>query len=162
MTHTDDERIEGWQLEDTLIVDEYLKRNEDAIKMTSEKYGRKLRSISYGIVRDSGAAEECENDTYHEAWNSIPPHEPRDYFFAYLARITRHLSLSLCRHRNALRRKGYVTELTREMQESIPSGCDGGRLLDDLIFKEAFRGFLSGLPEEKGSCSCADTGTWIP
>lgn len=149
MTNTDNERIEEWQLEDTLIVDEYLRRNEDAIKMTSEKYGRKLRSISYGIVRDSGAAEECENDTYHEAWNSIPPHEPRDYFFAYLARITRHLSLSLCRHRNALRRKGYVTELTREMQESIPSGCDGGRLLDDLIFKEAFRGFLSGLPEEK-------------
>ena len=42
-----------------------------------------------------------------------------------------------------------MTELTCEMQESIPSGCDGGRLLDDLIFKEAFRGFLSGLPEEK-------------
>ena len=143
------ERIEGWQLEDTLIIDEYLKRNEYAIKMTSEKYGKKLRSISYGIVRDSGAAEECENDTYHEAWNSIPPHEPRDYFYAFLARITRHLSLSLCRHRNALKRKGFVTELTDEIQESIPSGHDGGQLLDELIFKEAFQGFLSSLPEEK-------------
>ena len=34
-------------------------------------------------------AEECENDAYWEAWRSIPPHQPRDYLYPFLARITR-------------------------------------------------------------------------
>ena len=64
-------------LDDAGIVELYLLRNEDAIGQTSTKYGSRLRALSLGIVLDQETAEECENDTYLEAWNSIPPHEPR-------------------------------------------------------------------------------------
>ena len=60
-------------LDDNRIVDLYLSRDETAIAHTSEKYGSRLRNVAYGIVEDLHTAEECENDTYMEAWNSIPP-----------------------------------------------------------------------------------------
>ena len=78
-------------LDDSRIVELYLLRDEAAIRQTSEKYGNRLRSLAYGIVNDRQTAEECENDTYMEAWNTIPPHEPRSFLYAFLARITRQI-----------------------------------------------------------------------
>ena len=79
-------------LEDNRIVELYLLRDETAIGQTAAKFGDRLRSLAYGIVNDRQTAEECENDTYMEAWNTIPPHEPRSYLYAFLARITRHIA----------------------------------------------------------------------
>ena len=84
-------------LDDYRIVELYLERNDSAINETAEKYGNRLRSLSYTITNDTQTAEECENDTYLQAWNLIPPHEPISYLYAFLARITRNISLSVCR-----------------------------------------------------------------
>ena len=91
-------------MDDRGIVALYLRRDETAIRQTAEKYGSRLRTLAYGIVNDLQTAEECENDTYMEAWNTIPPHEPSDYFYAFLARITRHISLNRCRDRDRFKR----------------------------------------------------------
>ena len=66
-------------MDDNKIIELYFCRDETAVKHTSEKYGNCLRALAYGIIKDHQTAEECENDTYLEAWNSIPPHEPRNY-----------------------------------------------------------------------------------
>ena len=75
-------------MDDCEIVARDLARDESAIRETAGKYGARLRSLALGIVRDAQTAEECENDTYLEAWNSIPPHEPGGYLYPFLARIT--------------------------------------------------------------------------
>ena len=62
-------------MDDNKIVDLFLLRDESAIKLTAEKFGSRLRSLAYGIVKDRQTAEECENDTYLKAWNSIPPND---------------------------------------------------------------------------------------
>ena len=97
-------------LEDNRIVELYLIRDETAISQTAEKYGSRLRNLAYGIVEDPHTAEECENDTYMEAWESIPPHEPKNYFFAFLARITRHIALDFCKQRSRLKRRRLSRE----------------------------------------------------
>lgn len=51
-------------LEDEEIVTLFLKRDELALRYASEKYGKRLRLLSQGIVNDMQTAEECENDTY--------------------------------------------------------------------------------------------------
>ena len=56
-----------------------------------------------------------------EAWNTIPPHEPSDYFYAFLARITRHISLNRCRDRDRLKRSAFISELSAEMEQCIPA-----------------------------------------
>lgn len=112
-------------MDDEKIVDLYLKRNEEAIRRTSEKYGSRLGRMAESILGDREEAQECISDTYLEIWNLIPPHEPGTYFFAFAGRILRHLALDRCRKRNRKKRGGEVCLLTGEMQECIPAGGGG-------------------------------------
>lgn len=136
-------------MDDNKIVELYLLRDEAAIKHTSEKFGKRLRSLAYGITNDPQTAEECENDTYMEAWNTIPPHEPTNYLYAFLVRITRHISLNCCRERSRLKRSAFICELSAEMEECIPAPDDVECRIDDMAFGEAINGFLGMLDEEK-------------
>ena len=108
-------------MDDGSIVDLYLARDEGAIARTSEKYGAALRTLADRILGDEPAAEECENDTYLEAWNRIPPHEPRNYFFPFLGRIARHLAIDRCRRRDARKRSALLCELTAELELCLPA-----------------------------------------
>ena len=143
------ERKEMKALEDNQIVELYFLRDETAIRQTSEKYGNRLRSLAYGIVNDHQTAEECENDTYMEAWNMIPPHEPRSYLYSFLARIARHISLNLCRDRSRLKRSAFISELTAEMEQCIPAPDDVECRIDDMVLSEALNRFLFTLGEGK-------------
>lgn len=136
-------------LDDNKIVELYLSRDETAIKQTFENYGTRIRSLANNIVKDLQTAEECENDTYLEAWRTIPPHEPRTYLFAFLARITRHISLNICRDKNRLKRSAFICELSTEMEQCIPSPDDTECRIDDIILKDAINNFLATLDEEK-------------
>lgn len=136
-------------MEDVNIVELYMHKDESAIRRTSEKYGRRLRALSLNIVGDWQTAEECENDTYMAAWNSIPPHEPKSYLYAFLARITRHLSLNCCRERSRLKRNAWISELSAEMEQCIPAPDDVECRIDSLVLQEAINGFLGTLSEEK-------------
>ena len=134
-------------MEDSLIVELFLQRNESAISESSEKYGSRLRSLALGITEDALTAEECENDTYLEAWKRIPPHEPRKYLYAFLARITRHLALNRIREAKSQKRHAFLTVLSAELEQCLPSGEDPQ--LDQLVLKEALNGFLTTLSDEK-------------
>lgn len=136
-------------LDDNRIVDLYLSRDEAAISQTSEKYGSRLRNVAYGIVEDLHTAEECENDTYMEAWNSIPPHEPKSYLFAFLARITRHIALDFCKERSRLKRSAFISELSAEMEQCIPAPDDTERRIGAMVLCEAINSFLATLSDEK-------------
>lgn len=136
-------------MDDESIVELYLRRDESAIRHSSEKYGGRLRALSLGITEDRRTAEECENDAYLSAWNSIPPHEPRGYLYAFLARIVRNLSLNRCRDEARLRRSAYLTALSEELEQCIPAPDDCRCRLDELALSEAINGFLSALSPEK-------------
>ena len=136
-------------MEDREIVDLYLARDEAAIFHTAEKFGRRLRALASRILGDEKTAEECENDTYAAAWNAIPPQEPADYLYAFLARITRHLSLDACRKRGRAKRAAPVVELSGELEQCIPAPDDCACRLDTLSLREAINGFLDTLSLEK-------------
>ena len=136
-------------MDDNKIVDLYLSRDEAAVEITAEKYGKRLRSIAYGIVEDVQTAEECENDTYLKAWKSIPPHEPRFYLFAFLARITRHIALDFCKERSRLKRSAFICELSEEMEQCISSPDDTQCRVETTVLSDVINGFLATLSEEK-------------
>lgn len=138
-------------MEDSKIVELYLQRDETAIRQSAEKYGHRLRALAYGIVNDLQTAEECENDAYMQAWNSIPPHEPRSYLYAFLARITRHISLNRCRDSSRLKRSAFICQLSTELEQCIPAADDAACRMDDVALSEAINGFLGKLDGEKRS-----------
>ena len=51
-------------IEDGIIIDRYIARDERAISYTADKYGKQLIAIANRICYDLDIAEECENDTY--------------------------------------------------------------------------------------------------
>ena len=63
-------------MRDHEIIELYWARNESAITATAEKYGSYCHTIAYNILHSKEDAEECANDTYLGAWNSIPPQRP--------------------------------------------------------------------------------------
>ena len=60
-------------MEDEKIIEMYFARLESAISETAAKYGAFFRRISRNILSSDQDAEECLNDAYLKAWNSIPP-----------------------------------------------------------------------------------------
>lgn len=133
-------------MQDHKIVELFLQRDEAAIHACQEQYGARLRSVAYGILQNQQDAEECENDTYLEAWKAIPPHEPKTYLFAFLARITRCNALNLCRRSE---QENRIMALSDEMASCIPSGADADTHLDAVQLASAISAFLRLQKEEK-------------
>ena len=136
-------------MDDAKIVDLYLARDESDVSHTAEKYGTKLRQIANRILDDMESAEECENDTYLEAWNRIPPHEPRDYLFPFLGRIARHLAIDRCRRRDAQKRSAVLCELTAELELCLPAKETVETQVDASELETVVRRFLSGCTAEQ-------------
>lgn len=133
---------------DNQIIDLYLARDESAIAETARRHGAGLRQISLNIVGDAPSAEECENDTYLQAWNSIPPAEPRSHFFGYLAQIIRRLSIDLCRHRTRLKRSAQIVSLSYELQQCIPAPDDTPCRMEAAELAKIISNFLADQPRQ--------------
>ena len=79
-------------MEDAAIVALYWARDEQALAETAAKFGAYCRKIADNILHSAHDAEECENDTWLAAWNSMPTNRPAR-LAPYLGRITRNLAL---------------------------------------------------------------------
>lgn len=100
-------------------------------------------------MQDQETAEECENDTYMEAWTLIPPDAPKNYLYAFLARIIRHISLNRCRELKCLKRYAFICELSSELEQCIAALDNVQRFMCDKAFAEVINAFLSQLDVEK-------------
>ena len=111
----------GESVEDKKIVDLYWCRDEKALTETAKKYGKYCFTIAFNILTNSEDAEESVNDSYLNAWNSMPPHRP-EMLSTFLGKITRFISLKRWRQRNTQRRgSGEIAIAYEELSECIPS-----------------------------------------
>lgn len=136
-------------MEDEHIIELYFARSEAAIVETSAKYGAFFRGISRNILNSEQDAEECVNDAYLSAWNSIPPKRP-DNLRAYIARIVRNLSLNRWNKLNAAKRGGGEVPLAlEELEGCIPAADTVQRETDRAELAGVLNSFLRGLGGEK-------------
>ncbi len=141
----------GFDMKDTEIVLLYLERNPDAITETADKYGNYCASIARNILGNKEDAEECVNDTYMSAWNSIPPNKPNP-LSVYIGRITRNLSFNRYKHNNADKRGGSViSEVLDELAECIPGKENVEQEIEYKELVKAIDSFLNTLSPEKRS-----------
>ena len=134
-------------MEDFKIVDLYWERSERAISETRTKYERMLSGISYSLLRSDEDAEECVNDTYLSAWNSMPSDRPI-YLGAYLSKIIRALSIDKFRSKHSKRRGGFE-ELCEELDECIPDPSSIQAQYENGQLQKAINRFIAELSEEK-------------
>lgn len=133
-------------MEDTKIIALFWARDEQAVKETHAAYGGRLFSLSNRILKSREDAEESVNDTYMEAWKTIPPKRPT-YFYAYLAAICRNLSLDRLDWRLAAKRNAEMVALTQEMENCIPDRRQESEF-DRQELRRVLEGFLESLSKE--------------
>ncbi|HEY8349215.1 MAG TPA: RNA polymerase sigma factor [Clostridiales bacterium] len=135
-------------MDDEMILDLYWARSESAISETANKYGSYCTKIAVNILQNSEDAEECVNDTYHKAWDSIPPQRPAN-FRAFLGRITRNLSLNRYKEQRTQKRGGdNITLIYSELEECIPSNSNVETEYESGLVAGAINSFLLTLDKE--------------
>lgn len=138
-------------MEDSKIVQLYWDRNEFAISATSEKYGNYCNSIAGNILGNREDAEECVNDTYINAWNSMPPHRP-EALAPFLGKIVRNISFNRYKHNTARKRGGGEIPVVLDELSDLVSGRSS--VEQEISHKElvcTINRFLQGLPKKKRS-----------
>ena len=134
------------QMEDQQIIELYWGRSERAIEETAAKYGRYCHAIALGILHDDMEAEESVNDTWLDAWNSMPPHRP-SVLAAFLGQITRRISIDRWRRRSAEKRGGgEIAVALEELSECATGGGDVEQEAELRALGEALNDFLHSLP----------------
>ena len=134
-------------MDDDRIVELYLKRSETAIAETEKKYSRYCHYIAYNILFSEQDAEECVNDTYINAWESIPPHKP-ECLKTFLGKLTRNISLNRYIHDHAQKRYANTDLILDELAETIPDPNSETMESDNMALKEAINGFMETLTHQ--------------
>lgn len=135
-------------MEDHQIIDLYWARSESALSETAGKYGKYCHYIAYGILHNDEDSEECVNDTYLRAWNSMPPHRP-EKLSAFLGKIVRNLSLNRYELYTAEKRGGGQIALALdELEECIPAGSEVDLPVRENALVDAINRFLASMPAE--------------
>lgn len=134
---------------DEEIVSLFWERSENALKAVSVKYSRICSSIALSILGDAQDAEECVNDTWMKAWETIPPNRP-DNLCAYLSKIAKNISLSRLRYSHAKKRGGgQMISIMSELDECVPGKGNVEKNAEYKIISGAVNEFLGDLPQEK-------------
>lgn len=135
-------------MKDEEIVALYWARSERALAETAQKYGAYCTAIAHAILASPEDSEECVNDTWLGAWNSLPPHGPT-VLSAYLGKITRNLSLNRREKNRAEKRGGgEVPQALEELSECLPHPETVEKVLEDRELEELLNRFLDTLSED--------------
>ena len=130
-------------MRDEEIIKLYFDRDGDAVARTQEKYGAYLYTVSYDLIRNEQDAEECVNDAYSAAWNSMPPNRPA-VLRTYLCKLVRNITIKRIREQNAKKRGGGQVILALDELEGLVPGQT-----EDTEYAEALsrsvRDFVKGM-----------------
>ena len=132
-------------MEDSHIIDLYWQREEQAIKESQMKYGGYCSTIAYNILHSAEDTEECVNDTWLRAWNTMPPERP-SRLAVFFGKITRNLAIDRYRSDTSKKRGGgemalCLDELGECIEEDRP-------IEDKLALREGLNRFLREMPDK--------------
>ena len=136
-------------MDDDKIVELYWERDEKAIEETDFKYKKYLFSIDYNVVYDRLDCEECLNDTYLGAWNTIPPTKP-NALKAFLTTITRRIAIK--RYHSNLKQSVIPSEMTvslSELEGFVAGDEDVGAEFDAERLGHIISDFVRSLSERR-------------
>lgn len=128
------------------IIDLYWRRDDQAVTVTDRQFGRYCYSIAYNILNNREDSDECVNDTWLKAWNSIPPQRPVKLSL-FLGKITRNLSFDRFKTGRAQKRGGgEIVLVLEELEECIPSSHSAEQAVLDKELDIIINTFLHSLP----------------
>ena len=134
-------------MDDIQIIELYFKRDEAAISETAAKYGALCHSIALNVLSNNADAEECVNDTYLQAWNSIPPLRPNK-LGAWLGRVIRNIAINLWNKNHRKKRYAGMEQLLSELEDCIPASQTVEHIMKEKELSEIINTWLASLPQK--------------
>lgn len=134
-------------MEDSRIIDLFFERSEQAIAELSKKYGALCTRIARNILKNDLDAEECVNDAYLGAWNTIPPMRPEP-LCAYICRIVHNVSVTRYHAITAAKRNSFYDAALDELEECLPSAVTVETELSAKELSELLDCFLKTLDKK--------------
>ena len=107
-------------LDDSKIIELFYERSEQAIIELSNKYGPVCTRVANNILNNRQDTEECVNDAYLGAWNSIPPQKPNP-LLSYVCRIVRNLAIKKYHANTAAKRNSIYDVTLDELENCFPA-----------------------------------------
>lgn len=133
--------------EDRRIVALFFARAEQAIVELAETYGNVCTRIARNILKNDRDAEECVNDAYLAAWNTIPPQTPEP-LRAYIFRIVRNIAIARYHANTSEKRNSHYDAALEELENCLAaSGTVEQELAAEELSAQIDR-FLAALDEE--------------
>lgn len=105
-------------MDDDKIIALFFARSEQAIIALAAKYGKLCQMIAGNILGNQLDAEECVNDTYLAAWNTIPPQKPNP-LRTYLCKITRNIAVTRYHANTAQKRNSHYDIALDELEDCL-------------------------------------------
>lgn len=136
-------------LSDKEIVSMFFERNEKALFAVSRKYGNYCGAVVQSILKNPQDAEECLNDAWLKAWESIPPERPRN-LGGFLVKIAKNISLNRYERSHAKKRgSGEIPLVLDELSECVADKSNVEKAFEQKLLTNAVNDFLKTLPREK-------------
>lgn len=133
--------------EDEKIIEMFFERSEQGIRELDTKYGKFLHKISYNILNNQQDAEECVNDAYLGAWNTIPPAKP-DPLLTYICKIVRNISLKVYYKNTVAKRNSVYTIAMDEIEACVASSNTVEAKFEAKELAQIIESFLDTLTTE--------------
>ena len=134
-------------MDDQAIIALYWSRDQRALGESQQKYGPFCLRLSENILACREDAEECVNDTWQRAWDTMPPQRPGS-LRAYLSRICRNLSLDRWRRRKAQKRGEGLEVLLEELEDCVPASPSAEEAAENREITRCVGVWLASLERE--------------
>ena len=131
-------------MDDSKIIALFFDRSEQAITELSNKYGKLCMYVADNILGNQQDAEECVNDAYLGAWNTIPPQMPNP-LQAYICRIVRNIAITKYHANTAAKRNSHYDIALEELEYCLFSEKTPESSLHAKEFSRLLDRFLSSL-----------------
>lgn len=134
-------------MDDSKIIELFYERSEQAIIELSKKYGSVCKKVANNILNNKLDSEECVNDAFLGAWNTIPPQKP-DPLLSFVCRIVRNLAIKKY-HSNTAAKRNSIYDVSLDELENCFSAFNSSE--DELDSRETARiidRFLETLDKE--------------
>ena len=124
-------------MEDSKIIALFFARSEQAIAELSNKYGNLCLHVAGNILGNKSDAEECVNDAYLGAWNTIPPQKPNP-LQSYICKIVRNIAITRYHSNTAAKRNSHYDVALEELEYCLfspdtPEGALQAKELSHLL-----------------------------
>lgn len=133
-------------MEDSKIIALFFRRDQQAITELAAKHGKSIYRTASNILGNAEDAEECTNDTYLAAWNSIPPQSPAP-LVTYVCRIARNLAVSRYHANTAKKRNSFYDAALDELADCLAAPTDVEAEVEAKELAAAINRFLATLPK---------------